>query len=227
MFYNHKKTMKLKLIIFIAIFSVAVNAQTKPAAKKNQRPVAKAAKPVIVEPFEKATVAEMAEQCVKLETEAGNIELEFFPATSPETVRNFLQIVSKGFYDTTIFSRVVPGFVVQGGNFSTSEKWSEALAKRSKQTIKDEPSAVKHTRGVISMARSDQPDSASSHFFILVGLEAANLDGSFSAFGRVTKGMDIADKINRMDVIGEKPLKPVKLLKATVYKCVTADASKK
>jgi peptidyl-prolyl cis-trans isomerase B (cyclophilin B) len=218
--------MKLQIIILIAILSVAATGQTKPAAKKNQRPAAKVTKPA-VEPFEKATAAEMAEQCVKLETEAGNIELEFFPETSPETVRNFLQIVSKGFYDTTAFSRVVPGFVVQGGNFSTSEKWSEALAKRSRQMIKDEPSAVKHTRGVISMARSDEPDSASSHFFILVGLEATNLDGSFSAFGRVTKGMDIADKINRMDVIGEKPLKPVKLLKATVYKCVTVDAIKK
>lgn len=218
--------MKLKIIILTAILSVAVNAQTKPAAKKNQRPAAKSVKPA-VEPFEKSTVAEMAEQCVKLETESGSIELEFFPETSPETVRNFLQIVAKGFYDTTTFSRVVPGFVVQGGNLSTSEKWSEALAKRSRQMIKDEPGLVKHTRGVISMAKSGEPDSASTHFFILIGEEATNLDASFSAFGRVTKGMDVADKINKADVIGEKPLKPVKLLKAAVYKCAADDASKK
>jgi peptidyl-prolyl cis-trans isomerase B (cyclophilin B) len=218
--------MKLQIIILIAILSVMANAQTKPAVKKNPRPAAKVMKTVIAEPFANATVAEMAEQCVKLETETGNIELEFFPETSPETVRNFLQIVAKGFYDTTTFSRVVPGFVVQGGNFSTSAKWSEALAKRSKQMIKDEPSLVKHTRGVVSMARSDEPNSASSHFFILIGEEASNLDGTFSAFGRVTKGMDVADKINKADVIGEKPVKAVKLLKATVYKCVI-DANKK
>jgi peptidyl-prolyl cis-trans isomerase B (cyclophilin B) len=77
------------------------------------------------------------------------------------------------------------------------------------------------------MARSDQPNSASTHFFILIGEEAANLDGTFSAFGRVIKGMDVADKINKADVIGDKPLKPVKLLKATVYKCVAAAATGK
>jgi Cyclophilin type peptidyl-prolyl cis-trans isomerase/CLD len=113
--------MKLKIILLVAIFTVAANAQ-KPIVKKNQRPAAKVTKTVPVEPFEKATVAEMAEQCVNLNTEAGNIELEFFPETSPETVRNFLQIVAKGFYDTTTFTRVVPGFVIQGGNLSTSEK---------------------------------------------------------------------------------------------------------
>jgi cyclophilin family peptidyl-prolyl cis-trans isomerase len=214
--------MRLKTIIFVTIFAIAANAQTsKPIVKKNQRPAAKPVKPVI-EPFANATVAEMAEQCVKLETETGNIELEFFPETSPETVRNFLQIVAKGYYDTTTFSRVVPGFVVQGGKLSTSEKWSQALANRTKQKIKDEPSIVKHVRGVISMARSDEPDSASTQFFILTGDEASNLDREFSAFGRVTKGMDVADKINKIDVIDETPLKPVKLLKAMVYKCVAA-----
>jgi peptidyl-prolyl cis-trans isomerase B (cyclophilin B) len=218
--------MKLHIIILIVILAAAANAQTKPAAKKNPRPAAKVAKPA-VEPFAKSTAAEMAEQCVKFETEAGNLELEFFPETSPETVRNFLQIVAKGFYNTTNFSRVVPGFVVQGGKLSTSENRSDALYERSQKMIKDEPSAVKHRRGVISMARSDQPNSASTQFFILIGEEAAHLDGSFSAFGRVVKGMEIADKINKADVIGEKPVKPVKLLKATVYKCVTADAVKK
>ncbi len=218
--------MKLHIIILIVILAAAANAQTKPAAKKNPRPAAKVAKPA-VEPFAKSTAAEMAEQCVKLETEAGNLELEFFPETSPETVRNFLQIVAKGFYNTTNFSRVVPGFVVQGGKLSTSENRSDALYERSQKMIKDEPSAVNHRRGVISMARSDQPNSASTQFFILIGEEAAHLDGSFSAFGRVVKGMEVADKINKADVIGEKPVKPVKLLKATVYKCVTADAVKK
>jgi cyclophilin family peptidyl-prolyl cis-trans isomerase len=214
--------MKLQIIILIAILSVMANAQTKPAAKKNQRPAAKPVKPVI-EPFANATVAEMAEQCVKLETEAGNIELEFFPQTSPETVRNFLQIVAKGFYDTTTFSRVVTGFVIQGGKLSTSENRSDALLKRTYQTIKDEPGSVKHVRGIISMAHSDEPNSASTQFFIINALEASNLDATFSAFGRVTKGMDVVDKINKMEVIGDKPLKPVKLLKATAYKCIEAN----
>ena len=107
----------------------------------------------------------MAEQCAKLETEVGNIELEFFPETSPETVRNFLNLIALKFYDTTLFTRVVPNFVVQGGNFGSRLDKPYELYERSRRNIKDEPSLVKHERGIISMARGDEP-TVPRHIFL-------------------------------------------------------------
>jgi peptidyl-prolyl cis-trans isomerase B (cyclophilin B) len=160
----------------------------------------------------------MAAQCVKFETEAGIIELEMFPESAPETVRNFLNLVAKGVFDTTAFSRVVPNFVVQGGNISTREKITTELYNRARKTIPDEPSLIKHGRGILSMARSDEPNSATTHFFILVR-EASELDGKFAAFGRVTSGMEVVDSINKMRVEGDKPIKPVRLTRAALFRC--------
>jgi peptidyl-prolyl cis-trans isomerase B (cyclophilin B) len=160
----------------------------------------------------------MAAQCVKLETEAGVIELEMYPESAPESVRNFLNLTATGAFDTTTFSRVVPRFVIQGGNISTREKLTPELDKRMRRTIPDEPNQIKHERGVLSMARADEPNSASTHFFILVD-SAPNLDGTFAAFGRVTKGMEVVDAINKMPVENEKPAKPVRITRATVAPC--------
>ncbi|MBX7173395.1 MAG: peptidylprolyl isomerase [Pyrinomonadaceae bacterium] len=188
-----------------------------PAKKANQRPAETT--PKNAEPFDNADVKTMAEKCVTLQTEAGDIQLEFFPETAPETVRNFLNLVAIKFYDTTVFSRVVPNFVVQGGNFSTRQERTMELYERSQRRLKDEPNQVKHERGIISMARSDEPDSATTHFFIIVADSASNLDSKFAAFGRVIKGMEIADAINKMPVVNEKPEKPVRLLKAVIEPC--------
>ena len=170
------------------------------------------------EPFDNATVEKMASQCVKLETEAGVIEIEMLAEAAPETVRNFLNLTSTGAFDTTTFSRIVKDFVVQGGNLSTGQKWGVELAKRAARKIPDEPSYVKHVRGIVSMARPDEPNSATTHFFILVG-EATQLDGKFSAFGRVTSGMDVVDAINKAETEGEKPVKPIRLTRAVVEQC--------
>lgn len=187
--------------------------------KANQRPVgAQAAKPS--EPFDKATVAEMAEQCVTLETEQGRILLEMLPEAAPETVRNFLNLAATGMFDTTTFSRIVKGFVVQGGNLTTREKLTMEIVQRARRTIPDEPNYVKHVRGVVSMARSDQPNSATSHFFILVG-DAGQLDGKFAAFGRVKEGMSVVEAINNAPTVpnNEKPMNPVRLTRAVVAPC--------
>lgn len=224
----------LKSFVLIVICSlafefatVAQQRSTKTESKKSQSPQttkkanARPAAPKIAsEPFEKATVEKMTEQCVKLETEAGVIEMAMLPETAPETVRNFLNLVATGAYDTTTFSRVVPGFIVQGGNLSTREKMTPELEKRSRRTIADEPNAVKHERGVVSMARASEPNSATTHFFILVG-DARHLDGTFAAFGRVTSGMEIVDGINKMPVEGDKPTKPVRLKRSTVAACTS------
>lgn len=190
-------------------------AAEKPSEKKaNARPEVAAA----AEPFDGATVEKMSAQCVALETEAGNIELEMLAEAAPETVRNFLNLAATGAYDTTVFSRVVRGFVVQGGDLSTREKPTPELGRRSRRTVPDEPNAVKHVRGTLSMARSSEPNSATTHFFILVG-DGPHLDGTFAAFGRVRSGMEVADAINNAETEGEKPTKPVRIKRASVAPC--------
>ncbi len=221
----------LKTLILITIFLVlsaaSTRAQEKPADAKvkesaaptskkvNQRPAAESPK---AEPFKTATIETMAMQCVKFDTEAGIVEMEMFPESAPESVRSFLNLAAIGAFDTTVFSRVVPNFVIQGGDLFTSQKMTVELDKRARRTLPDEPSQIKHERGIISMARGDEPNSASTHFFILLG-EARTLDGKFAAFGRVTRGMENVEAINKLPVEGEKPTKPVKINRAVVALC--------
>ena len=209
------------LILFLAVVP-AVWAQGTPngpieAPKKaNQRtPEVVAPAP---EPFDGAPVEKMAGQCVTLETELGPIEIAMMPEIAPESVRNFLNLSATGALDTTTFSRTVKNFVIQGGNLATSEKWSWELSRRMSRKIPDEPGIIKHVRGIVSMARTEEPNSATTHFFILVG-EGSHLNGKFAAFGTVTKGLEIADQINHAPADGEKPEKPVKIRKAIVAAC--------
>ncbi len=160
----------------------------------------------------------MRDQCVALQTEAGVIEIEVIPEVAPESVRSFLNLAATGALDTTTFSRVVKDFVIQGGNLSTSEKWGHELSKRMSRKLPDEPGLVKHERGIVSMARPEEANSATTNFFILVG-RGQHLDGKFSAFGRVTKGMEVADAINQAPREGEKPDKPVRINRAVVSPC--------
>jgi peptidyl-prolyl cis-trans isomerase B (cyclophilin B) len=202
-------------LIAAALVTAAQNP-VDPLKKANARP-ADTVQPK-ADPFEGASVEKMAGQCVTLETEQGAILIEVLPAKAPESVRNFLNLAATGAFDTTSFSRVVRGFVIQGGNLSTSEHWSRELAARMMKHLPDEPSDLKHERGVVSMARPDEPNMATTHFFILVG-PGPNLDGKFSAFGRVTHGMEVVDAINRAPVEGEKPNVPVRINHATVAAC--------
>jgi len=203
------------LIAFVVMIGKAQSGEpTEPPKKANARTTITS----VAEPFDGATVEKMASQCVTLETELGAIEIAMMPEVAPEAVRNFLNLSATGALDTTTFSRVVKGFVIQGGNLSTSEKWSEALAKRMTHRLPDEPGLVKHVRGIVSMARTDEPNSATTHFFILVGT-GSHLDSKFSAFGTVTKGIEVADAINQAPAEGEKPEKPVKINRAVVTPC--------
>ena len=170
------------------------------------------------DPFDGAPLEKLASQCVTLETEMGAIEIAMMPEVAPEAVRNFLNLSATGALDTTVFSRVVKGFVIQGGDLQTSEKWGAELARRMSHKLPDEPGLVKHVRGIVSMARTNEPNSATTHFFILVR-EAPHLDSKFAAFGTVTKGMEVVDAINQAPAEGEKPEKPVKITHATVATC--------
>ena len=205
-------------ITVLLLLTTAQGQQAAPA-KANARPTPSPSAPK-PEPFEKADVKTMAAQCVSLDTEAGIIELEVYPESAPESVRNFLNLASIGLFDGTSFSRVVPGFVIQGGNAWSVEggKVLRSVGERARRTIPDEPNKILHERGVVSMARPDEPNQASSDFFILVAA-APYLDGKFAAFGRVTKGMEVVDAINKAPVTEEKPEKPVRVRKATVAPC--------
>ncbi len=206
--------------VFLILLAGGVFGQapeTKPAAKTNIRPAETTEK---AEPFDKAAVSAMAGQCVTFDTESGVIVLEVFPESAPESVRNFLNLAAGGLFDTTTFSRVVPGFVIQGGDLSTrTEKLTREISIRARKTVPDEPNRILHERGILSMARGEEANSASTHFFILVSA-APSLDGKFAAFGRVTTGMDIVDAINKASVSDERPERPVRIKKATVAGCV-------
>ncbi len=211
------------------LFTVSAFAQVEPTAKPSATP-SEPAKTNIrptpqfpAEPFDKADIKAMASKCVRLETEVGDIEAEMYPESAPETVRNFLNMVATGFLDTTTFSRVVPGFVIQGGNAWTRIGGvSRELGARARRTIPDEPNKILHERGVLSMARADEPNTTTTNFFILVG-NGSHLDGKFAAFGRVIKGIEVADAINKAPGAEEKPDKPVRIKKASVQACVATN----
>jgi len=187
----------------------------EPLKKANERTTAPE---TVSDPFDGAPLEKLASQCVTLETDMGAIEIAMMPEAAPEAVRNFLNLSATGAFDTTVFSRVVPGFVIQGGDLHTSEKWNAELARRMSHKLPDEPGLVKHVRGIASMARTNEPNSATTHFFILVR-EAPHLDSKFAAFGTVTKGMEVVDAINQAPVQSEKPEKPAKIIRATVATC--------
>ena len=138
---------------------------------------------------------------VVIEMENGGIiELELYPEAAPKTVANFLKLVGQGFYDGLIFHRVIPGFMIQGGFMIPGGDPQGNGMGGSKENIVGEFKAngfdnpIKHTRGVISMARAYNPNSASSQFFIMHA-NAPHLDGQYAAFGKVTSGMEVVDEI--------------------------------
>jgi peptidyl-prolyl cis-trans isomerase B (cyclophilin B) len=214
-------TRLLRVALSVACLSAAAFAQQPqqtpepPAAKKNARPAGEAD---AAEPFDKLTPEQMAGRCVTLETEAGDILIEVLSEAAPESARNFLNLVSLGAFDTTTFSRVVKGFVVQGGNLSTRETLTPELLRRASRKVPDEPNPVKHLRGVVSLARPAEANAATTHFFILVN-DSPHLDGTFAAFGRVRAGMEFVDKIAAGEIDGDKPKSPVRIRRARVAQC--------
>lgn len=131
-----------------------------------------------------------------IETSEGTMVLEFWPDVAPRTVENFKKLARQGFYDGTCFHRVIKGFMIQGGDPLTKDESQKARwgTGGPGYTIKAEFNSRKHERGVVSMARRSDPDSAGSQFFICHG-DAPHLDGRYTAFGRLIKGEDVLDRI--------------------------------
>jgi len=154
---------------------------------------------------------------VNVEMENGNmIKIELYPSTAPETVKNFVTLVSQGFYDGLIFHRIIPGFMIQGGDPDGTGMGGSKQSVRGEFTGNGFKNDLKHDRGVISMARTSAPNSASSQFFIVVK-DSSFLDGQYAAFGKVTEGMEEVDRIVSVPKTGgDKPLEDQKMKKVTI-----------
>jgi cyclophilin family peptidyl-prolyl cis-trans isomerase len=168
-------------------------------------------------PFAEATVGEMQNHQVRLVTTFGDISIELLPEKAPETVRNFLRLAKAGLYDDTVWHRVVAGFVIQGGDVSTRTiPLTPEQAAKYVKNLQPEFNDLKHEKGVVSMARAEAPDSASTSFFICLAPQPS-LDGKYTAFGRVVVGLEVVDKIGAAPVFdNEKPKERIDLLRAEV-----------
>jgi cyclophilin family peptidyl-prolyl cis-trans isomerase len=170
--------------------------------------------PKKVEPFKDATVDQLRRE-VLLRTSLGDITLELDPNLAPEHVRNFLKLVETGWYDHTSFHRVVPGFVVQGGIGSTRAGGAAHPADRWVRKLKAEFNPTLHIRGVLSMARGGDPNSAETSFFIVLG-RAEHLDGKYTVFGKAIDGFDTLEKMEKVARSGETPVERVELIEAVI-----------
>jgi len=171
--------------------------------------------PPVVDPFATASAEELAKYRAVLQTSMGEIEVEMFPDVAPETVRNFLQLAAAGVYDETPFHRVVRNFVVQTG--SPAHRTTPLTEKQAAliHNLQPEFSTVPHEPGILSMARAEDPASATSSFFICAG-ECRSLDNKYAVFGRVVRGMETVMKIDKVAVYGETPKDPVMVRKVIV-----------
>ena len=167
---------------------------------------------VLSKTFTQEEIKGMEESKAIIHTVFGDITLRFFPKLAPNHVNSFMELAKKGFYDGTIFHRVIPGFVIQGGdpNSKSHEKAQHGTGGPGYR-LKAEFNSKPHKRGILSMARSSQLDSAGSQFFICVS-DVPSLDEKYTVFGEVTKGMDVVDKIVSLPRDGrDNPLKRVEI----------------
>lgn len=183
-------------VLFTLVFAAPKNSIAGEGAKK-------------VEEIKKVTAV--------IETKYGNMEIKFFPDVAPKHVENFINLAKSGFYDGTIFHRVIPGFMIQGGDPNTKgpDKMTYGMGGPGHR-VKAEFNNISHKRGIVSMARSQDPDSAGSQFFIVLK-DSDFLDRQYTVFGEVVKGMDVVDKIvnlprNPRDLPNERVEMKVKII---------------
>lgn len=159
----------------------------------------------------------MSNPIVTIEMENGDImKAELYPEIAPNTVNNFISLIQKGYYDGLIFHRVINGFMIQGGDPEGTGMGGPGYCIRGEFAMNGFDNDLKHTRGVLSMARAMNPDSAGSQFFIMVE-DAPHLDGQYASFGRVITGMDVCDRIVSVRRnFNDKPLKPQRMKSVTV-----------
>jgi len=172
-----KKVLSVLAVFCVCMYAAAVSAEVKSKT------------------FKKEEIKKMAETRARIETKFGAVELKFFPDAAPGHVNNFIELAKKGFYDKTVFHRVIPGFMIQGGDpeSKNTDKARHGIGGPGYQ-IKAEFNEKPHKRGILSMARSASPDSAGSQFYIVVK-DSNFLDRQYTVFGEVVSGMDVVDQI--------------------------------
>jgi len=189
-----------------------------PTARVEIRKVTIREKPAPVpEPFSAATVEELAGYRAVIASALGNITLEFFPDRAPNHVRQFLRLATSGVYDGTAFHRVVPGFVAQAGHMPTRREPLDERQASFVRTLQPEFNDTPHDRGILSMARLDDPASASSSFFIVLA-RSPSLDGKYTVFGRVVEGLEVLQQIETAPLNGETPVTRIEVSRVTVEK---------
>jgi cyclophilin family peptidyl-prolyl cis-trans isomerase len=167
------------------------------------------------EPFANATIDELRKR-VTMKTTLGTLKIKMEPDWAPNNARRFLMLTATGWYNGTAFHRLAKGFVVQGGMGDTRASGPSHPADRWVTPLKGEfRSDVKHTRGIVSMAHADDPDSATTSFFLVLG-PSPHLDGKYSAFGRVVEGMEVLDAFEKEDTDGEKPKRRLEIIDAAI-----------
>lgn len=178
---GRRKHMKFLHSIFV-VFCIVFFVQQVSAEEKERK-------------FTKGEITKMAETKAVIETTFGNIELRFFPEVAPNHVNNFIELAKKNFYDGTTFHRVIPGFMIQGGdpNSKEADKARHGMGGPG-YTVKAEFNTKPHKRGTLSMARAASPDSAGSQFFICVA-DSPFLDRQYTVFGEVVSGLETVDKV--------------------------------
>ena len=193
------------ILVAQKISEVAADEKGRPKERVAIRSVTIRDKPAAgPEPFSTESAAELSAYRAVLETSMGNITLEFVPDKAPEHVRNFLRLAQAGVYDGMAFHRVAKGFVIQTGYLpSRSEPLSESQ-QRLVRNLQPEFNDTPHVKGTVSMARGDDPASADTSFFIVLGPSPV-LDGKYTAFGRVVDGLPVVDAIEQVPVNGEAP----------------------
>jgi peptidyl-prolyl cis-trans isomerase B (cyclophilin B) len=198
--------------ILMSLMSVAVGFSALAQAEKKDEAKPEAAK-------------SDAKEVAVIKTTEGEMVLEFWPDVAPKTVENFKALAKKGFYDGTCFHRVIKGFMIQGGDPLTKNPDKEAMWGTGDPgyKIKAEFNSRKHVRGVISMARSQHPDSAGCQFFICHG-DPSFLDGQYTTFGKLLKGDDVLEKIANTATRPQD--RPVKRMNIDSIKIVPADSVK-
>jgi peptidyl-prolyl cis-trans isomerase B (cyclophilin B) len=196
--------------------STAPAQNTIPTARIEITTVTIREKPAPVpEPYSTETVEQLSAARAVIETSMGNITLEFFPDRAPNHVRQFLRLAASGVYKGTAFHRIVKGFVIQGGHLPTRREGLDEKQQTFVRTLQPEFNPTPHVRGILSMARTDDPASATSSFFIVLA-PAPSLDGKYTVFGRVVSGMDVVEKIEAVPLNGEEPVTRIEVSRVTV-----------
>jgi len=198
------------------ISAVQANAQGRPAERIVITSVTiRDTPPPVKDPLVEATAADLAKYRAVLDTTRGEIELEFLTDKAPETARQFLRLSKAGVYDGTPVHRVVPNFVLQSGAIAYRDKPLTPQQNALVRNLQPEFSDIQNAPGIVSMARGEDPASASTSFFICTG-QCQALNGKYTAFARVVRGMDVVTAIGSVAVDGETPKEKIVLTKVTV-----------